>query len=258
VPVPGGSRQDETVTITRPEDAASTIAVARRAFDRRKLQSAWERVWGVVVQPGVEFGDEQVLDYNHKAAISLSREIKNHENFVYEAHSTDYQSREALVQMVSDHFCILKVGPWLTFAYREALFALVEIEKELYEDHPDRQSFLKKHLEKVMVGNPRHWEKYYAGSEGENKLKRKFSYLDRSRYYWPDPSLHAAREKLYSNLRKSGIPLVLISQYMPNQYRQVRQGQIQCDPEALVFSKIREVIAIYSEACGITNNSINS
>src|SRR5205823_6088923 len=30
-----------------------------------------------------------------------------------------------------DHFAILKVGPWLTFAYREAIFSLSSIEREL-------------------------------------------------------------------------------------------------------------------------------
>jgi D-tagatose-1,6-bisphosphate aldolase subunit GatZ/KbaZ len=147
VPVPGGARQDEAVKVTLPEDAAKTIAVAKKAFYDRQLQSAWERVCGVVVQPGVEFGDDRVIDYNHEATRDLSNEIKNHENFVYETHSTDYQTPQALAQMVPDHFCILKVGPWLTFAYREALFALAEIEKHLYEHSPDSQSFLRKRLE---------------------------------------------------------------------------------------------------------------
>ena len=142
----------------------------------------------------------------------------------------------------------------MTFAYREALFALVEIEKDLYEDNPDRQSFLRKRLEKIMVDKPKHWEKYYPGTESEKKLKRKFSYLDRSRYYWPDEGLRKAKKKLYSNLRKAGIPLALISQYLPNQYLQVRQGRINCDPEALVLSKIQEILGIYSDACGIKNN----
>ena len=256
VPVPGGARQDEAVKATLPEDAAKTIAIARKAFYDRQLQSAWERVCGVVVQPGVEFSDDRVCDYNHEAAISLSREIKNHENMVYETHSTDYQTPQALAQMVPDHFCILKVGPWLTFAYREALFALVEIEKDLYEDNPNRQSFLRQRLEKIMVGNPRHWENYYSGSEREKKLKRKFSYMDRSRYYWLDEGLRKAKKKLYSNLRKAGIPLALISQYLPNQYLQVRQGRINCDPEALVLSKIQEILGIYSDACGIKNNLV--
>ena len=51
----------------------------------------------------------------------------------YEVHATDYQSPGALAQMVRDHFTILKVGPCLTNAYREAIFALSHIETEWLE-----------------------------------------------------------------------------------------------------------------------------
>lgn len=53
---------------------------------------------------------------------------------VYEAHSTDYQTQTAYQELVRDHFAILKVGPALTFALREAIFALAQIEQEL--SHP--------------------------------------------------------------------------------------------------------------------------
>lgn len=205
----------------------------------------------VVVQPGVGFSDDRVFDYNHNAAMKLSSEINNYKNLVYEAHSTDYQTRQPLKQMVRDHFCILKVGPWLTFACREALFGLVEIEKELFEDQPGQKSFLRERLEKAMAANPSYWQSHYSGTSSEEKFKRKFSYLDRSRYFWPDESLRDARQKLFSNLRKFGVPPALISQYMPNQYYQVRQGHIGCDPEELVLSKIRDVLRIYSTACGL-------
>jgi D-tagatose-1,6-bisphosphate aldolase subunit GatZ/KbaZ len=257
VPMPGGAREAGNVRVTLPEDAAKTISIAKNAFYDLQLQSAWERVCGVVVQPGVEFSDDQVIDYNHDAAIRLSSEINNFENLIYETHSTDYQTRQALAQMVPDHFCILKVGPWLTFTYREALFVLVEIEKELYEDKPGWQSFLRERLEKIMVDNPKYWENHYSGTGREKKFKRKFSYLDRIRYFWPDESLCEVKEKLYSNLKKTGIPLVLISQYMPNQYFQVRQGRINCDPEELVLSKIRDVLRIYSNACCMKTNIVN-
>lgn len=258
VPKPGGNPENGKIKATLPADVAKTIVVAKNAFYDLGLQSAWERVCGVVVQPGVEFGDDQVFDYNHDVAINLSSEIKNFENLVYEAHSTDYQTREALAQMVPDHFCILKVGPWLTFAYREALFALVEIEKELYEDMLSRQSFLRERLEKVMVDNPKYWEKHYSGRDSEKKFKRKYSYLDRSRYYWPNENLYEVKKKLFSNLRKIEIPPMLISQYMPNQYLQVRQGKINCDPEELVLSKIQDVLKIYSNACCMKTRSIKN
>ena len=110
------------------------MAVTKAAFDARGLQSAWSRVIGLVVQPGVEFGDDQVFHYDSKAAADLSAMIEKNDQFVYEAHSTDYQSETGLSNLVRDHYCILKVGPWLTFAYREALFALESMEKELLAD----------------------------------------------------------------------------------------------------------------------------
>ena len=76
----------------------------------------------------MEFCDDQVFHYNRDSARGLSQTIISQENLVYEAHSTDYQSEKGLTQLVEDHFCILKVGPWLTFGYREALFSLSMIE----------------------------------------------------------------------------------------------------------------------------------
>ena len=71
---------------------------------------------------------------------------------IYEAHSTDYQSRAALKDLVCDHFAILKVGPALTFAFREAAFALAMMEKELYP--AGERSQLIETVEAAMLGNP--------------------------------------------------------------------------------------------------------
>ncbi len=93
----------------------------------------------LVVQPGVEFGDEFVHEYQPEPARELVHLIESYPNLVYEAHSTDYQTRQGLRDLVQDHFAILKVGPALTFAFREAIFALVNMENELYYIH--RRSF---------------------------------------------------------------------------------------------------------------------
>ena len=116
--------------MTRTKDLAHTLQVAKKAFLARKLNSAWDRVIAVVVQPGVEFGDSTVFPYDSRKANSLSQFPSHTWAGVYEAHSTDYQTGVALRQMVMDHFAILKVGPWLTFAFREAVFALAAIETE--------------------------------------------------------------------------------------------------------------------------------
>ena len=156
----------------------------------------------------------------------LSRKIVEYEGLVYEAHSTDYQTESDLKALVEDHFCILKVGPWLTFAYREALFALESMEIEIMGAGNDDLSNLKDTMDKVMLQDPKHWEKYYSGTKNQQWFKRKYSFSDRSRYYWPDESINSAKNKLFKNLRKIRIPLSLLSQFMPQQFYKVLDGML--------------------------------
>jgi D-tagatose-1,6-bisphosphate aldolase subunit GatZ/KbaZ len=255
VPVPGGSLEEEDEVIpTTPENAEKTILTTREHFFRAGLQDAWERVIGTVVQPGVEFGDDQVVNYQPEKAKQLSEKIMEFDRLVYESHSTDYQTEENLKSLVKDHFCILKVGPWLTFAYREALFSLEAMEIELLgKDHPDL-SGLSSTLESVMIREPDYWKKYYKGDERQQAFKRKYSFSDRSRYYWPFPKVQSAKNKLIDNLQKINIPLSLLSQFMPVQFCQVCDKQIDLNPKDLVNSYIRIVAGIYSRACGLTKD----
>jgi len=71
---------------------------------------------------------------------------------VFEAHSTDYQPQEALTGLVSDGFAILKVGPGLTFALREALYGLDEIAAAI--DPGWRDHSLMAAMEREMLANP--------------------------------------------------------------------------------------------------------
>jgi D-tagatose-1,6-bisphosphate aldolase subunit GatZ/KbaZ len=91
VPVPGGAKVfEEGVAVTTVNGVEETVAVTRAAFRAVGLEAAWERVRAVVVQPGVEFGDEFVLAYRPEAARDLTRWIEAAPGLVYEAHSTDY------------------------------------------------------------------------------------------------------------------------------------------------------------------------
>ena len=119
VPVPGGAlKAIEHLDVTSPEAALQTVEVHRRAFAAAGAEQAFERAVAVVVQPGVEFGNANVIAYKPERAKALSAVLSHMPQFVFEAHSTDYQSAGALQQLVADGFAILKVGPWLTFALR--------------------------------------------------------------------------------------------------------------------------------------------
>ncbi len=248
VPVPGGAHEHETgVSVTTIEDARRTLEITRAAFVEAGLASTWERVIAMVVQPGVEFGDDFVLDYNPGAAQDLAR-FSETVSLVFEAHSTDYQKRDNLNQLVRDHFAILKVGPALTFAFREAVFALAMMEDDLIP--AEMRSNLIDVLEEVMIHHPEHWKKYYRGDETAQRLRRKFSLSDRIRYYWSSPPVQRALGQLMQNLGGKTLPLTLISQYLPLQWDRIRSGQIANAPEAIILDKINSVLADYTYACG--------
>ncbi|MCX8025146.1 MAG: D-tagatose-bisphosphate aldolase, class II, non-catalytic subunit [Thermanaerothrix sp.] len=248
VPSAGGAKAEEDrLQITRPEDAAETLELTRQAFLKRGLNDAWRRVVAMVVQPGVEFGDAQVHEYHREEAHALSRFIETQPGLVFEAHSTDYQSHEALRALVEDHFAILKVGPALTFAFREAVFALAAIEEVLY-DEPSRIVHV---LEEAMLSNPKHWVKYYRGDEKALAIARRYSFSDRIRYYWTTPAVEQAFQRLRLNLSQIKIPLTLLSQFLPQQYYKVREGQLANTFDALVLDKIQAVLEGYNLACGL-------
>jgi D-tagatose-1,6-bisphosphate aldolase subunit GatZ/KbaZ len=247
VPIPGGALQDEeTVGVTSVESARESLGVTREAFLRGGLGSAWERVIALVVQPGIEFGDDFVLPYRSASAQELSGFIEDG-SMVYEAHSTDYQTRAALGELVRDHFAILKVGPRLTFAFREAIFALALIEAELVR--PEERSNILQVIEEAMLRSPVYWEKYYRGDAAEQAFKRKFSLSDRIRYYWPDPQVDQAVQMLLRNLDARPIPAALLSQFVPVQSERIRLGELPPTPSAIILDHIQAALGDYHAAC---------
>lgn len=248
VPVPGGAHEAlTTLAVTTPEAANATLEAHRDAFARAGLEAIWPRIIALVVQPGVEFDNTQVIDYDSEKAQNLSHVVDDLETLIFEAHSTDYQTPQALARLVKDHFAILKVGPALTFALREALFALAAIEEELL---PARAcSGLRAVLEEVMLEKPEYWQSHYPGDGHARRLARGYSYSDRVRYYWPDKEIDAAFARLVSHLADETIPLPLLSQYLPAQYIRVREGAITATPEALIIDHIQDVLRQYHAAC---------
>jgi D-tagatose-1,6-bisphosphate aldolase subunit GatZ/KbaZ len=248
VPVPGGEADlEDAGAPTAPAAAKRTLDVHCRAFLDAGLHAAWRRVVAMVVQPGVDFDTSRVQHYDAARAAALSAFIAGHPGLVFEAHSTDYQRESALHEMVRDHFAILKVGPAATFALREALLALCQIEDELVP--AGRASHLMRVLDDVMLAKPDHWRKHYRGSSDEQRVLRRYALSDRCRYYWGEPPVAAALETLYANLEATTIPLPLLSQHLPEQHTDVVNGRLGNTPRALVEHKIGRVLSQYARAC---------
>ena len=249
VPTPGGATESlNELSVTSRDAAAETLAVHRKVFRQAGLADVWSRVIALVVQPGVEFNHDSVVDYDPARAVHLTELLSDEEGLVYEAHSTDYQRPEAYRQLVRDGFAILKVGPALTFAMREAVTALSQIEAELV---PHWQcSHLTDVLERVMLDKPANWQHHYTGDEQATHLLRRYSYSDRVRYYWNEPRLKEAVDVLMANLGGKSISEMLLSCFLPDEYRAVRAGTLQSDAHSLIIHRIREVLRPYAAACG--------
>lgn len=252
VPAPGGVDDEEEgpPIVTTPRATEETIIATREAFKALGLEAAWERVIAVVVQPGVEYGNEALYDYDSREAASLSRFIETIEGTVFEAHSTDYQTKGALRELVRDHFAILKVGPALTFAFREAVFALAEIEEAWLNGRPGvTLSKIRGTIDDAMLENPIYWQAYYHGTERQQQYERQYSLSDRIRYYWPVSAVCQSMDQLLANLGTAPIPLPLLSQYLPEQFRNIREDDLPNAPRRLIEDKIVRILNDYAYAC---------
>ncbi len=249
VPIPGGATEaEEGIEVTKVADFTDTVSTYKEVFKSHGFADAFEHIVGVVVQPGVEFGDSQVFLYDRAAATELTGSISGYENLIFEGHSTDYQTKECLKEMVLDNIAILKVGPAMTYRFREALFTLSYIESELVPS--DKCANFPEVLERAMLKNPENWEKHYHGSKLELELARKYSYSDRARYYLTDPEVKAAINKLIANLSMVVIPMNILHQFMPLSYEKIMRKQLKNNVTELIYDAVLEMADDYEYACG--------
>ena len=249
VPTPGGAPAGEVGALdhlrpTSPEAVLHTYAVHEDAFRDIAGGSAWQRVIAIVVQPGVEFGHDAVAVYRPERAAMLSATRASMPGLVFEAHSTDYQPEAALCRLVQDGFAILKVGPGLTFALREALYGLDHIAALM---RPGAAP-LAETMESLMLADRAHWQTHYTGTPDEQRLLRHYGTSDRIRYYWPKPEAQAACAGLLERLRGVEIPATLVSQYLPRLAERVMTRRIAGEARALLIQAVRDVLRSYRRA----------
>ena len=100
-----------------------------------------------------------------------------------------------------------------------------------------------------MAAEPKNWRKYYHAIAAALTLQLQYSLSDRVRYYWPDPEISAAQERLFATLRETPPQLALVSQYLPLAYAAVRSGQATLDPAELVIAHVGAALDAYHGAC---------
>jgi D-tagatose-1,6-bisphosphate aldolase subunit GatZ/KbaZ len=246
VPPPGGA--DHALTTIEPTAASAarqTIEVHRRVFAEAGLAGAFERAIGLVVQPGVEFGNHNVIRYDRSKIDALKQVLEDEPQFVFEAHSTDYQGADPLTALVEDGFPILKVGPELTFVLREALYGLDLIASDLVPDYGERPLYAA--MEALMLAHRENWSRHYHGTVEEQRWLRHYSLSDRIRYYWASKEAQSAVARLCDALAGKSVPLPLIWQHMPAAQQ---FSDTPLNPEEVLIWRVTKSLAEYHAACG--------
>lgn len=246
VPFPGGQMVADkgTIEITPPENLWHTLDLYQKEFAKAGYEKAFADIIGMVVELGLEFDEYE--GYRSEPVIALKSAMDQFPELVLEAHSTDFQKAETLTSMKHDGVGILKVGPELSYAHREALLALSAIEAELIPE--DVRGDYPAVLEAAMVEDPIYWESWYDGDEKELHCQRMHSKLDRGRYYMTVPAVQMAEHKLIQNLKSISVPAELIRKYFPETWEEVQHHGTGNLPEDLIQAEINRVVQKYMEA----------
>jgi D-tagatose-1,6-bisphosphate aldolase subunit GatZ/KbaZ len=249
VPPPGGHlEENQPLKVTDPTDLAEILDLYHYHFVKAGLEGVWQRVVAVVVQPGIEFGDRRVAIYRRDAAAPLTEfHAQLPAKMTYEVHSADYQPGWSVRQLFEDHFCILKIGPCLTFALRKVLFALSDLAAVWPAITITNE--LRKVMETLMQQEPRFWRSHYQGTSDEQKDLRENSYRDRIRYYWNHPQAVRAVEELLNRLNRP-LPQKLVDRFLPEAAADPDHRAACADSRTLVQYYLRQAIIPYFEACG--------
>jgi len=210
VPIPGGETTPLSAhSVTPAANVSRTLDLHAKAFAARGVADAMQRVAAIVVQPGVDFNNESVVEFDKAAAAPLAQALAEHPSIAFEAHSTDFQSDAALADLVALGCAVLKVGPELTFAFREAAFALAAIERP-FSGLGDSE--IVRALEAAMEAEPADWRPYVVAGPNE-RIDRLFGLSDRVRYYWGKPGVRAALQALVQRVGAAPVRAGVLRQF---------------------------------------------
>lgn len=242
VPPPGGARTDDHGDIppTTPQAAKATLDAHREAFTALSLPL--DQIGGLVVQPGVEFSPMEVHHLPLTRDPGLLAALTGWPAVCLEAHSTDYQHPAAYPRLAQLGFAFQKVGPALTFAWREALYALDTIRAQNgWATGPS----LPDTMEEVMLANPAHWQAHIHGHSADPRTERHFGLADRIRYSWPDPKAQAAVQRLMTDLADKRLPdPLLAAHFRASEIASARESRHSL-PRALALARVQSALRPY-------------
>ena len=241
VPPPGGARVDEAddIAATDPARARATLDAHRTAFAAQSVD--FDTVTGLVLQPGVEFSPMRVHHFPPDRALPYRALLADWPGIVLEAHSTDYQRPQVFRTLAAQGFAFQKVGPALTFAWRQAAYGLDLIRGLL--GGQDRG--LMRAIERLMTAAPQHWNGHYRGDAAGLLTARHFGLADRIRYYWPLPKAQAALAELRDWADGTTLPDPLLLQVFPQSLLDRAEGLAGALPDRLLQASVHTALDPY-------------
>ena len=240
VPPPGGARlgDDGQIIPTSPESAVKTLEEHRTAFAKKGIADSWSQVAGLVLQPGIEFGPDEIFTMSKNTNCDFRGVISEYSGICLEAHSTDFQPPETFARLANMGFAFQKVGPALTFTLRRALYAIDQIVQTL---NPLAVS-LPQVMEAAMRNNPKHWKSHYSENDYS---KWHFSYADRIRYYWPLPSVQEAVDNLIFTFDTLKVPDHILEETFSLEVMERSHGLAESQGRSIVRSAVQGALLPY-------------
>lgn len=193
-----GSNEKGKIKLTQEKQIILEVKKFRnllKKFYKKKLK------FGLVVEPGMRFMHYNILSPNF-SKFNEKKKISQKNNFIYEAHSTDYQPVNILKGLVKNNFKFLKVGPELTYNYSRSLFFMENIEKKYFKNG---LSNIKKKILLTMLKDKKYWKGYYLGNKSKIKKLILNSKLDRMRYYLNKNNVVLSTTKLKKNINNISV-----------------------------------------------------
>lgn len=243
VPPPGGARVDShgDIAATTAANAAATLQAHESAFVDAGLGDVQALVSGLVVQPGVEFGPMTVYHLPLDRSFDLRSVMMRWPNLALEAHSTDYQKPAAYPRLAELGFAYQKVGPALTFAWRQAIYALDQMLSFLHGSAP----IVIPTMERIMLENAGAWQSHYQGEPNAKFAQRHLALADRIRYYWPHPDAQAAVSALMTAMESQTLNRSVSELFFPNSTLERAELCGGLNAETLITSSVEQSLEPY-------------
>ena len=197
VPLSGGN-DTNIISQTSINQIKSEFLSFKKLLGIKKLKFA------MVIEPGMKFMHNNIKKPNLINFVQKKKFSKKN-NFMYEAHSSDFQSLNTLKNLVKNNFKFLKVGPELTYNLTKSFLYMEKIEIKLIK----KKSLFSKILFQHMNKNNTFWISYFKKKKKTTFKEIIKSKFDRTRYYLENKKILTSINLLKKNIDKQNMKQIL-------------------------------------------------